>query len=280
MNVQSRMTKKKLLDFFPSVDGSPIPQQNHRPPEMFEQAFKESTDIQTCEIACAKPKIKGQAPSFGGHRKTTEGRNSVLLIEMVKERGLPLGCPGTSDIRNKQKPGFIEEDQMGPKSFGFFLYGASGNASNGQSLLRSFAMLDARVSDNSIPSLIEASRRGRGDIEPQTPGRSLWLSGSKSIGLSDNRRPGDPSGATLPIGSSGTWTAWEDAQGWAWGAALRNPSLDMFETSETPSLQMHLRPVPLPTDFCPLLTAGWPAGVAFPTAARFHRVSCIIVYLN
>jgi hypothetical protein len=69
---------------------------------MFEQAFKESTDIQTCEIACAKPKIKGQAPSFGGHRKTTEGRNSVLLREMVKERGLPLGGPGTSDIRNKQ----------------------------------------------------------------------------------------------------------------------------------------------------------------------------------
>jgi len=90
---------------------------------MLEEAFKESTDIQTCEIASAKPKIKGQASSFGGHRKTTEGRNSVLLIEMVKERRLPLGGPGTSDIRNKQKPGFIEEDQMGPKSFGFFYMG-------------------------------------------------------------------------------------------------------------------------------------------------------------
>jgi len=280
MNVQSRMTEKKLLNLLPPMDGSSVPQQNHWPPEVFEQALKETPNIQTCEIACAKPEIKGQTSSFRGQRETIEGRNSVLLIEVIKERGLPFGCPGTGDVGDKQEPGFIEEDQMGPNSFGLFLYGASGTASNGQFLLRSSAMLDARVSDNSIPGWPEASRCGKGDIEPQTPRRSLCRCVLRSIGLSDNPQFEDPLGATLPADSSETWIAWEDDLGWAWGVALWNLLLDMSATSETLSLQMHLRPVPLPTDFCPLLTAGWPAGAAFPTAVRFHRVSCIVLYTN
>ena len=177
MNVQSRMTEKKLLDLLPPMDGSSVPQQNHWSPEVFEQALEETPNIQTCEIACAKPEIKGQTPSFRGHRETAEGGNSVLLIEVIKERGLPFGCPRTGDVGDKQKPGFIEEDQMGPKSFGLFLYGATGIASNGQFLLRSSAMLDVRVSDNSIPGCPEASRYGKGDIEPQTLRPSLWRCG-------------------------------------------------------------------------------------------------------
>jgi hypothetical protein len=274
------MTKKKLLDFLPAVDGSSIPQQNHWTPEVFEQAFKESPDIQTVEIAGAKSKIKGQTPFFRRHRESTDRRNSVLLIKMVKKGSLAFGRPGTGDVGNKQKSGFIKENQMGPKSFGFFLYEASGNASNGQFLLRPFAMLGARVSDNSIPCLPGASRRGKDDIEPRTLGRSLWLPALGSIGLSDNRRPGVPSEAPLPIGSSETSTAWVDVPEWVGGEVHVNPSLGMSGTSETPSLPMHLRPVLLPTDFCPLLTAGWPAGAAFPTAVRFHRVSCIVLYTN
>lgn len=280
MNMQSWMTKEELPDFFSPVDGSPVPQENHRPLKMFEQALEEGTDIQTGEIACAKLEVKGQTPSFRGHRERIEDGNSVPFIEMIKERGLTFGCPGTGDVGNKQKPGFIEEDQMGPKFFGFFLSGASGNASNGRFLLRFFATPGARVSDNSTPGLPGVSRRGRDDTEPQTPGRSLGPPVLGSIGLSDNQRPGAPSGATLPIVSSEIWTAWVDVQEWDGDASPVNPSLGMSETSETLNLPMNLMPVLLPTDFCPLLTTGWPAGAAFPAVVRFHRVSYPIVYLN
>jgi len=107
MNMQSGMTKEESPDFFPPVDGPSIPQQNHWTPEMFEQAFEESPDIQPSEIAGAKSKKKGQTPSFRGHRESTDGRNSVLLIEMVKKRGLTSERPGVGDVGIKQKSGFI-----------------------------------------------------------------------------------------------------------------------------------------------------------------------------
>lgn len=280
MGMQSGMANEESLDFFTAVNSPPIPQQNHRTPEMLEQAFKESPDIQTVEIARAKSQIKGQTPSFRGHRESTDGRNSVLLIKMVKERSLTFRPPGTADVGNKQESRFIEKDQMGPKFFGFFLYEASGNASNGQFLLRPFARLDARVSDNSSLCWPGASRRGKDDIEPQTLGRLLWQPALRSISLSDNQRPGVPSGAPLPIGPSETSTAWLDVLELVGDVAPVNLSLGMSGTSETLSLPMHLRLVLLPTDFCPLLTAGWPAGAAFPTAVRFHRVSCIVLYTN
>jgi hypothetical protein len=48
-------------------------------------------------------------------------------------------------------------------------------------------------------------------------------------------------------------------------------------TSERLSSQKRLKPVPLPTDSCPLLTAGQPVDAAVPAAVRFHGVSCPIV---
>jgi hypothetical protein len=92
------MFKEPLLDFFTPVDGSPIPQQDHRPLKMPQQVFEEGSDIQSSEIACAKLEIKGQTPSFWGHCQSTDRRNSVLFVEIVKEGRLPFGGPSTSDV--------------------------------------------------------------------------------------------------------------------------------------------------------------------------------------
>lgn len=157
------MGKKELLDFFPPVDGSPIPQQDHRTVKMPEQVSEEGSDIQPGEIPGARLDIKGQSPSFRGHGQRTDGRNSVPLAEMVKEGRLSFRGPGAGDVGNEQKAAFIEKDQMGPKSFGVFLYGASGTASNQRSPLRSFAKPGVRVSGNSTPSPRVTARHGWGD---------------------------------------------------------------------------------------------------------------------
>ena len=120
-----RMFEKELLDFFTSMDGPPIPQQDHGAPEMFEQFFKERTDIQTVKIPRPKPEIKSQAFPFWRHRQSTDGGNPVLFVEVIEDRGVSFGSPSATNVWNEQEARLIDEDQMGPKSFGFFLYGAT-----------------------------------------------------------------------------------------------------------------------------------------------------------
>jgi hypothetical protein len=119
-DMESRMVKKELLNFFPPVDSSPIPQPHHRAVKMREQISEERPDRQASETPSATPDRKGRPPSFRGHGKGADGRNSVLLVEMVKEGRLPFRSLGASDIGHEQKADFIEKNQMGPKSFGVF----------------------------------------------------------------------------------------------------------------------------------------------------------------
>lgn len=51
--MQSWMASDLLLDFAAAMDGSLIPEQDHRPPKMPEQVFEKGPDIQPCEIAGA-----------------------------------------------------------------------------------------------------------------------------------------------------------------------------------------------------------------------------------
>jgi hypothetical protein len=52
-HMQSWMASDLLLDFAAAMDGSLIPEQDHRPPKMPEQVFEKGPDIQPCEIAGA-----------------------------------------------------------------------------------------------------------------------------------------------------------------------------------------------------------------------------------
>jgi len=271
------MLKEKLLDFFSSMNGGPIPQQENRSPKMPEEIFEEGTGIQAREIPRAKIEIKGQTFPFRGHRQSTEDGDSILFVKMIEEGRLAFGRPGSGDIGNKQKSRLIDEDQMGSKFFGVFLYAASGSASNGRSLLPSFAKLGVQVSGNSTPSLPEVSTRGRGDIERRIVGRSLGPRGLKSINPSGNQRPGVPSGAPLPVGSFVPGTAWADAQESVEALILVTLSPGTPEANGIPNSQRRLRPAPRPTDSCPLLGVGGPVGAAFPTVERFPGVSCPIV---
>ena len=268
------MVKKELLDFFPPVDSSPIPQQHHRTVKMPEQVSEEGPDIQASEIPGATLDIKGQPPSFRGHGKGADGRNSVPLVEMVKEGRLPFRSPGAGDIGNEQKAAFIEKNQMGPKPFGVFLYGASAPAASVGWLPRPVAGRGAPVSGSSNLGFPEVSRRGRGDTELRTAGRSPWPRAVRSIDPSDNRRPGVPSGAPGPVCVSETRRAWADGQEWVAVVAPANPSLGKSGTSGIPNSPTRLWRGPPPTDSCPPLTVEWPVGVAFPTAGRFLGVSC------
>lgn len=130
MYLESSMLENKLCDLFAPMDGSPIPQKDHRTAKLLEQLFEESPHIQASEVMLAKLDVEGQSLSLRGERQSTDRGDSVLLVHIVEKRRPASGSPGTGDRGNKQKAGFIQEKQVGPTSFGVFLYEANGSASN------------------------------------------------------------------------------------------------------------------------------------------------------
>lgn len=275
--MQSGMASDPLFDLAAAMDGSPIPQQDHWPPKMPEQVFKECSDIQPCEIAGAKIEIEGQSSPLGGHGQGADRRDSILFVEIVNDGRRSFWGPSAGHVGDEQETGFIEEDQMGAKTLSVFLYAASGTASSGRWPLRPVAGPDAPVSDSSIRGFPGVSRRGKdGRPRPNAVGSSRRHA-LRSTGPSDSRPPGSPSGAMSPVASSVTGRAWADGPEWL---GAEDPGALFSGTSDptgTPNSRTRSLRAPQPTDSCPLLATGWPVGVAAPVAGRFLEVSCLLV---
>jgi len=272
------MFKEKPFDFFTSMDGPPIPQQDRGAPEMFEQFFKERTDIETVKVPRPKPEIESQAFPFRGYRQSTDGGNPVLFVEVIEDRGLSFGSPSATDVWNEQEARLIDEHQMGPKSFGFFLYGATDKPSNAQSLSRSFAKPAALVSGNSIPSLEAPATHDWGDSGCQSACGWFGQSVSRSRGLFDTLHPADPTKGVPLISFSSFETASEDVLESPSNEGLWNRPLGTLGTIGKRSFWM-LPPnaLRLKESSCPLSVTRSRVGGAFPVPLGIHGVSCPIL---
>jgi len=267
-----------LFDFFTAVDHSAIPQQNDGSPEMFEQPSKERPDIQTVKIPSSESEIKRQAFPFRRHRQGIDGGNPVLFVEVIKNGSFPFRSPGATDIGNEQEARFIHENQMGPKSFGFFLYGATGKPSTAQFLSRSFVEPGARVSGNSSPSPEGSSTHGWGDTESQAACGWFEQSVSRSKGLSDTLQPTGLTRAALLGFASRFERAWEDALGLSLNEGLwSRPSGTPGTIEKRSSWMLPLYALP-PIGLSCLPSAGqWLSDGAFPVPLGIHGVSCPIL---
>jgi hypothetical protein len=276
--MNSRVLKKKLFDFLSPMDGGSIPQQDHGPPEMFEQFFKERPNIQTGEIPCPELQIKSQPSSFRGYRQRTDRGNPILFVQVVEDRSFPFWSPGTTNVWNEQEARLINEDQMGSKSFGVFLYAATGKPSNGQSLYRSFVTPGARVSDNSIPSPEATATHDSRDTGCESACGQFGRSASRSKGRSDNLRQEDPPKAVPLIFLSRFQTAWEDVPEWP---SNEGPPTRPLGSLDTIGKRSFLMPPPnalLPKEWpCLLSATRWRVDGAFPIPLGIHGVSCPIL---
>ena len=226
----SWMFKKKPFYLLAPMDRSPIPQQERRSSQMFEQILQKTAHIQPIEISTPKPKIKGQPFSLRGNRQGAEGRDAILFVKMIEQWCLPFGRPSPGNVWNEQETGFIKKDQMGPMSFGVFLYAASDTASNARSPLRSSAGPDVLASDSSTSSPKATSKHGWGDTEHQIASGSLEQSVSGSKDRSDTRQPMDPPAAPAPTSLSERRITWKDGQESSWNGGPWNRPSDTFGT--------------------------------------------------
>jgi hypothetical protein len=272
--MNSRVLKKKLFNFFSPMDGGSIPQQDHGPPEMFKQFFKERTNIQTGEIPCPKPEIKGQPLSLRGYRQSTDRGNPILFVQVVEDRGFPFWSPGATNVWNEQEARLIKKEQVGPKSFGVFLYVATGEPSNARSLCRFFVKPGALVSDNSIPSPEATATHDWGDAGCESASEWFERSASRSKGRSDILRPEDPPTAVPLTSLSRFETAWEDVPEWPSNEGPPIRPLDTLDTIGKRSFLMLPPNALLPKEWpCPLSAKQWRVDGASPVHVGIHGVS-------
>lgn len=273
-----RMLRKKLLNLFTTVDRTPIPQQDHGIPDVFKQLFKERTNIQTVKIPLPKPEVERQALPFRRYHQGIDGGNPVLFIEVIEDRGLSLRSPGATNVWDEQEARLIDEDQSGPKFFGFFLYGATGKLSNAQSLSRFFVEPGALASGNSIPSLEAAATHDWDDTGCQSVCESFERSVSESTGRSETLQPADPSRGPPLICFSRFGTAWEDApesplnEG-PWNRPPGTPGT----IGKQSSLMLPPNAPRLKGSSCLLSVTRSRVGGAFPVLLGIHGVSCPIL---
>jgi hypothetical protein len=273
--MDSAMLRQKLLHLFAPVDGPTVPEQKDRSAQVLEQVFEKGAHIQSVEIPAAKLCIERQAFPLGRKSKGTNGRDPILFVEMIENRGFSPGSPRPGHGRDQQEPRFIEKDQMGPKCFRFFLNTATAAASNVQSLPRYAARLDAQASDSSTPSPPAISIRGLDDRWYQSvsgsPRQSVSTSKDPFGTLTPKDRPAEP----LSIRSSDQGRVWEDDQESASNAGpwtLTPDTLAAIGRQNSWTLPVD---APHPTRWpLPVSTTQWHVPFAFPVLFGFHGVSC------
>lgn len=150
---------KKRFYGLASMNLATIPYQYDWSPLMTYQVFQEIDHIMSFDVVSMHTDIEPKMLSFGRYRKNRNGRNLISAVAVPEQRRTANRCPGTADIRYEQKSAFVQQIQMGTKSSGFFLYGATFSSSNLRWPSRLAPMPVVLVSDNSIPVLSVAASR-------------------------------------------------------------------------------------------------------------------------
>jgi hypothetical protein len=196
-----------------------------------------------------------------------------MLKAMFKDRGLTLWCPSSFDIGDKQKPGFIEEDEMGTKPFGLFLYKANDTSSNVQLSPRSSPEPFSLVSDSSSPEKLAVSRCGWDGSGCEIASRLTLVLAWLSRDRLSSRNEWLPLKGVSQVSPSAFWRALEVCQAPALGQGLCPLLSDRPATNERPSSPNNLSSWLLPADFWCFSAVKWRAGAAVLTAFGFHMVS-------
>jgi len=171
LDLDAGMLPEKRRDLTAAMDRPPIPEDHDGTAEMAEQGGEEGADVQTVERSILERQVEPDVASSRGHRQRRDRRKPVVFVEMVHARRAAARGPRAGHIGNEQKPGFINEHEMGATSCGVFLYAASAAASTPRSRLRRVLRPAAPVSGNSSPSGAAGARRDSDDTVSQTDAR-------------------------------------------------------------------------------------------------------------
>jgi len=133
--------------------------------QVSQESAKKVGHVKGLEIILLKANVQTHVLALHRNAERRQRRDFVVLIAVANDGRLALTSPGATPRGNEQKAAFIEENEVGTKFSGFFLYLATCSASNVRLLSRRAGSHGARAPGNSSPRGVVFSRRGRGEGE-------------------------------------------------------------------------------------------------------------------
>jgi len=258
------------------VDRPPVPEQDHRTPQMLQQDAEEGPDIQAVERPVgSQAEGEPQVAVLGRDREGADGRELVALKPMVEMRGVSPRGPGPSDGRGKRKATLVEEYQVRAQSFSLFLYAARRSVASRRWPARCAGGPGAPVSGSSSPDVAGASRHGRDGSGCPIAAGSGVRSGQASRDRWSSLPPTGPSGGSARGGGAGAASAWAGGQESAWGRGREARPAGRLGASAPPNCGNSPTALQLPTSSGPSFAAGWPVGGAAPTGWGCQEVACL-----
>lgn len=152
IDMETSPSPQKLLDDLAPMDFATIPNDEHMASQVTQQLAQEGNDLQARDIVGMESRIKPKPTTSGRDGQDANNRYLVTPIAVSQHRCFTHGSPCPTNVGNQQKPALVEKSQMGPKSFGLFLYGAKPASSTAEFSPRHVVTPVSRASDNSTPS--------------------------------------------------------------------------------------------------------------------------------
>lgn len=121
VDVEPGMSAEKFLGHLPPVRLAVVPEENHLSAKVTQELAQKSRHFWSLDVLPGmETGIKGQAPPSRRDGKGRDGRNLVPMHGTTQDRRLTTGGPGSMNCRNQQESSFVEENEVGSESFGFF----------------------------------------------------------------------------------------------------------------------------------------------------------------
>jgi len=119
--MQARTAREQRLHVGPLVNAAAIQEHDHVAAEMPEQGAEKDGDLDVGDVVVGmKVDVEAHPPALGTDGDGGDRRNLVASIAVPDDRGLPPRGPRPPDVRDQEKPAFVEEHHVGPQALGFF----------------------------------------------------------------------------------------------------------------------------------------------------------------
>jgi hypothetical protein len=223
-----------------------------------------------------KAGMERQAPAARRNHQGRDRRELLPVAGTAQNRRLAPRRPGPTDVRDEEEPAFVEEDEMGPKSFGFFLYAATDTVSNARCLPRSSRGPWTWASGKTSPGPEGASRYGRGDSSLQGAAGSPPRSGPGSTDPWSILRPTHCERVSASACASALHSTAGDGRKPGWASIRSRRSSDTLATIERRCLLRSSTSGRHPIRNGLPSSALRPSVFVFPTLGLFQGVSCPI----
>ena len=151
--MQARIPFENFRDRSPLMDGAAVPKKDQMSAQMFEQLPEKPSHVRVTDIFVGMESgIQDKVLSFDRNTDGRDGRNLGPAASGGKNRSFSPGRPSFLNAGDQKKTALIEENEMGSKFFGFFLYGATDSVSSARFRPRFFPWLFFPVSGSSSPA--------------------------------------------------------------------------------------------------------------------------------